>query len=168
MRERAVEHDIQSIEAAARRLGDERVLNMDETSWCDVQYRRHTIARRGTRAVRMSIRGNVKAAMTAICTVCRSGQKLPPLYVIRAANPSRRPDFGPWIPQEHITVSKNGWITETVMMKYLGWIVEMIHEVPIALVLDTFSGHITAKVRARVEALRVELIEVPCGMTEEL
>jgi hypothetical protein len=46
MREHAVEHYIQSIEAAAGRWGDERVLNMDETSWRDVQYRRCTISRR--------------------------------------------------------------------------------------------------------------------------
>jgi hypothetical protein len=44
----------------------------------------------------------------------------------------------------------------------------MIHEVPIALVLDTFPGHITARVRARADALRVELIKVPRGMTGEL
>jgi hypothetical protein len=50
---------------------------------------------------------------------------------------------------------------------YFGWIVEMIHKVPIALVLDMFRGHITARVRALAEALRVELIEVPHGMTGE-
>jgi hypothetical protein len=110
----------------------------------------------------------MKAAMTAICTVCRSGRKFPPLYIVRAVNPSRRPDLGPWIPQERVTVSENGWMTETVMMKYLGWIAEMIHDVPIALLLDTFPGHITARVLARAEALRVELIEVPRGMTDEL
>jgi hypothetical protein len=168
IQERAVEHYIQSIEAAARRLGNKRVLNMEETSWRDVQYRRRTIARRGARAVRVSVRGNVKAAMTAICTICRSGRKLPPLYIARAANPNCRPDLWPLINQECITVSENGWMTETVMMKYLGWIVEMIHEIPIALVLDTFPGHITAKVWARAEALRVELIEFPRGMTGEL
>jgi hypothetical protein len=120
MRERAVEHYIQSIEAAAGCWGDKRVMNMEDTFWRDVQYRRRKIARRGVRVVRVSVRGNVKAAMTAICTVCRSGRKLPPLYIIRAANPSRNPDLGPWMPQERITVSENGWMTETVMMKYLG------------------------------------------------
>jgi hypothetical protein len=81
-RERVVEHYIQSIEAADRRWGDERVLNLDETSRRDVQYRRCTISRRGARALRVSMRGNVKAAMIAICTVCRSGRKLPPLYIV--------------------------------------------------------------------------------------
>jgi hypothetical protein len=90
---------------------------MDNTSWRDVQYRRRTIARRGARAIHVSVRGNVKAAITAICTVCRSGRKLSPLYIVRAANPSRRPDLWPWIPQTRVNIAENVWMTEKVMMK---------------------------------------------------
>jgi hypothetical protein len=166
-RAEAIEAYIKHFEATAHRDGDDHVLNMDETSWRDVQCRPWMIGRRGARRVRVRVRENLKAAFTAICTVCRNGRKLPSLYILRATNGVLPINLGQGIPRERVTVSQNGWITETVVLKYLAWIAEVMHEAPIALILDTVPGHITRRVKRKAQDLRVELIEVPRGMTGE-
>ena len=160
---------IAAIEIAAKRYGERRVVNMDETSWRDVQSRGATIARRGQREVQIEVKGNVKAAVSAICTVAKDGHKFPPLYILRGSTPAglerARASLSPTVPPSRITISENGWMTETVMLRYLAWLNVAVGRERIALVVDTFPAHITARVFLRAEELRIEMIQVPRGMT---
>jgi hypothetical protein len=104
----------QAIKLAAARYGESRVVNMDETSWHDVQCRVHTIAQRDLRQVRATVKGNMKAAVSAICTVGRNGRKFQPLYVLRATSANVRTELS-IVPLARIIVSENGWMTEKVM-----------------------------------------------------
>jgi hypothetical protein len=109
----------QAIKLAAARYGESRVVNMDETSWRDVQCRGYTIARGGQRQARVTVNGNMKAVVSAICTVGRDSRKFPPLYLLRATSINARTELSP-VPLARITVLENGWMTETVMLRYPG------------------------------------------------
>jgi hypothetical protein len=156
----------QAIKLAAR-YGESRVVNMDETSWRDVQCRGHTIARRGQRQVGVTVKGNMKAAVSAICTMGKDGRKFPPLYVLRATSANARTEPSP-APLADITVSENGWVTQTVMLWYLMWLTLPLGTGPLALVLSTFPGHLTGRIRRCAKELGVQMIEVSKGMTDLL
>jgi hypothetical protein len=56
---------------------------------------------------------------------------------------------------------------EAVMLWYLSWVHIALGHYPFALVLDSFRGHDTERIRRRAESLGVQLIPVPRGMTGE-
>jgi hypothetical protein len=56
---------------------------------------------------------------------------------------------------------------EIVMLRYLSWIHQAMNQRPFALVLDSFPGHVTRGVFEKAEALGIEFIPVPRGMTGE-
>jgi hypothetical protein len=159
-----VEEFLEKVEAARVRFGADRVVNMDETSWKDVQLYGRTIAPKRV-AVRLLVRGECKAAITAICTVSMSGDKYPSLYVLRGKRESLLRSLEPWVGPERVTLSKNGWMDESVMLRYLSWVHIALGCRPFSLVLDSFRGHTTMNVLRKAKFLGVELIPVPKGMT---
>jgi hypothetical protein len=106
----------------------------------------------------------MKAAVPVICTVGKNGRKFPPLYVLRAMSANARTELSP-ITLARITVSQNGWMTETVMLQYLMWLTLALGPGPLALIFDTFPGHL---IRRRTKELRVQMIEAPKEMTGSL
>lgn len=159
---------VAAVRAAVRRYGADRVANMDETSWRDVQAPARTLAGTGWATVPVRVRGNVKGAVSAVCTVTCAGRKLPPLYILKGKGERARASLGDRVPLQRVTVSDNGWMTETVMIKYVRWLYVAMGRAPCALVVDTFPGHITPRVRWQMGRAGVELIAVPRGMTGEL
>jgi hypothetical protein len=66
-----------------------------------------------------------------------------------------------------VTVSENEWVDETVMLSYLSWVHFAVGCSPCALILDSFPGHLTARIPYQVRCLQIELIPVPKSMTGE-
>jgi hypothetical protein len=147
--------------------GEGLVINMDETSWKHVQLTGRTIAPKAMRSVPVVVQGNTKVAVTAICTIGMNGDKFPPLYVLRGVQDRPRRSLLPVIPADRVTLSKNRWMEETIMLKYLSWRHLAVGQVPCALVPGAFPGHQTIRVRHKAPFLRIELIAMPSGMTGE-
>jgi hypothetical protein len=76
-----------------------------------------------------------------------------------------RDKLGQFVPLGSVTFAENGWMTERVMIQYLRWLRVLMGPGPLALVLDTFPGYITQRVKWQARKMEVELIEVPRGMT---
>jgi hypothetical protein len=161
-----IDEFLRRVETARRKYGPDRVLNMDETSWKDVQLNGRTIAAK-RKCVRVFVKGNTKAAVTAVCTVSMSGDKYPPLYVLRGKEDRVRSGLDPAVGRERVTLSKNGWVDESVILRYLSWAHIAVGKVPFALVMDSFRAHYTTRIIHKAEFLGVELIPVPKGMTGE-
>jgi hypothetical protein len=159
---------VEDVNSAVARLGPQRVVNMDETSWRDIQTRGKTLARIGEPTVQVKILGNVKSAMTAICTVTAAGGKLPPLYIVKGRTPAVCEKFAPHVPATRITFSDSGWMTEGLMIRYLRWLRIAMGEGPFALIVDTYPAHISPPVRWQMARSEIELIPVPRGMTGRL
>jgi hypothetical protein len=119
------------------------------------------------KSVPIEVDGNEKAIVTAICTVSKSGNKLPPIYVLKGVRESLRTGLQPVIPPSRVTVSPNGWTDEQIVMKYLSWISAVSNSRQIGIVLDSFRAHNTPQVRAKAHRLKIELIFVPRGRTGE-
>jgi hypothetical protein len=156
---------LEQIRAARATYGDGRVVNMDETAWKDIQMGGRTVAPRGVKSVPVRVKGDVKAAMSAICAISAAGDKLPPVYILQAESDRCLNTLQPHVPPERVTFSPNGWMNEPVMLRYLGWLYEVLDSSPFALVMDSFPAHITEAVRHRANGLRIEFILVPEGLT---
>jgi hypothetical protein len=151
--------------AAAREIyGAARVLNMDETSWKDMQMNGRTIAPKA-KPVKILVPGNSKVAVTAICTVSMAGDKYPPLYILRWKTDGLRESLGPAISADRVTVSHNGWMDESVMLRYLSCVHIVVRLHPFTLVLDSFGDHDTERIRRKAVSLVVQFIPVQKGMT---
>jgi hypothetical protein len=166
--EAAVSEYVEAVSRAVAQYGPDKVMNMDETSWRDVQTRGKTLARMGWATVRVRVKGNLKAAVSAVCTVTYAGGKLPVLYVLKGRTQKTRESLRPHVPLSRVTLSDSGWMNEVVMIKYIRWLRFAMGDDACALVVDTFPGHVTARARWQFARSGIELISVPRGMTGEL
>jgi hypothetical protein len=80
---RVIQEFLDSIAAAERDFTADRVWNMDETGWKDIQCSGRTIATRGEESVHVDVNGDPKAQVTAVRTISKSRRKLAPIYILR-------------------------------------------------------------------------------------
>jgi hypothetical protein len=153
------------VDEALREVGPKFVVNMDETAWKDIQVGGKTISLKGLKSVAIHVRGDPKAAMSAICTITAAGRKLPPLYILAADSDRCRTALLPAVPETRVTHSHNGWMNEPVMLRYLSWLSEALDGNRITLVMDSFPAHITEAVQLKADELGIRIILVPEGMT---
>jgi hypothetical protein len=157
---------LRNVQRAAERYGADKVLNMDETSWKDVQLAGKTVAPKGSTAV-VLMSGNVKASISVISTVSISGNKLSPLYILSGLTDRVRASLEPTVPRARVSISDNGWMDETIMLKYLSWANVASDNAAFALVMDSLTAHIKPRILHKAQALNIELIPVPAGLTGE-
>jgi hypothetical protein len=155
------------IERVKNFYGPDRCLNMDETAWWHVQARARTIAPKGAESVSVSVNGNPKAKTSVICTVSMSGDKYPPIYIVKGKIPKMRHSLEPSVPSSRVTLSDSGWMEEGNMLRYLSWLSIAMNESPCALIMDSYSNHVTPIVRDKAVSLEIELVPVPSGRTGE-
>jgi hypothetical protein len=118
--------------------------------------------------VNVQIDNDDKEGVTVIASIDAAGNKLP-LTVIgkgktkRCLAGFRLPGeiWGQW--------TESGWTTSEVLAEYLQRLRhEQFPEGPIVLILDTYSAHRSAAVKAVAEQLGIELIFIPPGCTDRL
>jgi hypothetical protein len=158
---------LEKLRVAEERYGPDRIINMDETSWKDVHMSGKTISKKGARSVRVTVQGNTKSCISAVCTVSMSGDKYPPLYILKGLQERVIDSLEPAVPRARVTLSRNGWMDETIMLKYLSWIKIALRDAAFALVLDSYPAHITPRVRDKAARMGIEMIPVPRGLTGE-
>jgi hypothetical protein len=162
-----IDEFLEKLRVAEERYGPDRIINMDETSWKDVHMSGKTIARKGAQSVRVTVQGNTKSCISAVCTVSMSGQKWPPLYILKGSQDRVRDSLEPAVPRARVTLSHNGWMDEVIMLKYLSWLKLAMRDATFALVLDSYPAHITPRVRDKAARLEIEMVPVPRGLTGE-
>jgi hypothetical protein len=154
-----------SITEARDEYTADRVWNMDETAWKDIQHSGKTVARKGAPSVPVAIHGDPKAQITAVCTISMSGRKLAPIYILRGRTERAVAPFEEAIGKRRATYSENSWMDTTVMLQYLDWLHAASHQKPCALVMDSFGAHFPDEVIDKARGLCIRLIPVPKGLT---
>ena len=159
---------LQQLSQAVRTYGRSHVLNMDETQIKLNNFPLETIARQGQQDVEIHQKFvNTKIGTTYIGTIAMDPSKRFPLYCIAKGET----DF---VDQKYNNVSENecvmdyssnGWCTADVMIRYINWLINQMHNEPFALALDIYSAHITHDVKKHAADNNVELIYVPANGT---
>jgi hypothetical protein len=146
----------------------DRVVNVDETNWKVVAAGFLTWATKGSEAVNCQIDNNDKEGVTVIAAVNAAGKKLP-LTIIGKGKTRRclagyeAPD-GVWT-----SFSASGWTTSDVMCEYLRGLRQRLYpDGPLLVLLDTYTAHRTAQVRATAADLKIDLIFIPPGCTDRV
>jgi hypothetical protein len=157
---------VTSLRRGAEGYGPDKVLNMDETSWKDIQFAGKAVAPKGSKPV-VLLSGNTKAAISVISTVSMSGNKFSPLDILSGAADRLRASLEPTVSRDRVTLSENASMDEIIMLKYLSWARVACDNAPFALIMDSFTAHTTARIRNKAEALDIEIIPVRAGLTGE-
>ena len=139
------------------------VFNMDETSVRINNGSLKTIAPIGEEKVIFEGSRSEKECFTAIATITYS-KKLPLILLGKGKTEACCTKFRVGSLAESLP-SKNGWVDEDVMIKYLNWLHDnYTMDKPCALVLDCYKAHRTDAVKDEAKKLDIELIYVPaCG-----
>ena len=156
------------LEACRATYGENRVLNMDETSWRLIQPSTRIVGVRGAEIVAGYVKGNAKECFTAVGTIAADGTKYPMYYIAKGTTKGCCKQYGPTIQRTRISFSESGWMTETVMKQYLRWLRQQAPEGTLCLFCDCFDAHWTAEVRSEATKLDIDLRKIPEGMTDLL
>jgi hypothetical protein len=116
-----IDEYLRRVRLAGLKYGNDLMFNIDETSWKNIQLAGKTIAPIDVESVPVVVHGNPKAAMSAVCTISRSGLKLPPLYILHTQWVSTIAALRQIVSLNRVTWSENGWMDETITLKYLSW-----------------------------------------------
>lgn len=157
--------------------GWNKVYNMDETSVRINNGSRRAVAPIGLESIEIDAKRNEKECFTAIMTCTRS-QKFPIIILKRgmSVNKKGKKKIVATIRHSYLrsgdktevwaTLNKQGWMNESIMIRYLNHLHEKIaaHK-PCALLLDCFPAHRTPNVKAIAKELGITLIYVPANGT---
>jgi hypothetical protein len=150
------------------RYARDRVVNVDETNWRVVAAGFLTWANKGSESVNCQIDNNDNEGVTVIAAVDAAGGTLP-LKIIGKGK-TRRCLAGFQAPEDVWTsFSASGWTTSDVMCQYLREMrLKMYPDGPLLILLDTYTAHRTAAVRATAAELKIDLIFIPPGCTDRV
>jgi hypothetical protein len=146
----------------------ERIVNLDETCWKAVAGGFMTWAHKNAESVQCHIENDEKEGVTVIAAVDANGRKLP--LTIRGKGKTERCLSGSQLPRDVRTcVSESGWTTNDVMCRYFSILRrELFPSGPLILILDSYSAHRSANVRAVAQLWEITLVFVPPGCTDKL
>jgi hypothetical protein len=120
-----------------------------------------TIAERGTEVVNRYVNGDIKAAFTFFASVVADGTKLPLVLVAKGRTTCCHKQFGKHEQVSHeIWHSHNGWCTEGLMLRYLGWLRTQIAS-EVCVLLDQFGAQGTPSVHDEPSRLNIHFVFVP-------
>ena len=166
---------LESVNSAISRYGPDLVLAMDETFWRMAQTGHSVIKIRGEHN-NVEVNANPKAGLTTVVTVTASGKKLTLMFIKKGKTENTWKKTNNKLSlmdceykSQCYTFTKNGWMTETAMVKYAEEIVfKHTSRDRCALILDVYKAHKTEEIRCFFENKNVELIFVPARMTDTL
>jgi hypothetical protein len=125
-----------------------------------------TIEHVGKRSVQVRMTGADKQRCIMMLTITADGHKLPPFVIFRKKLPK---DIFPLA--IIVRVQERGWMTEELILEWLNVVWERRPGALLCkrsiLVLDSFHGHMTVRVKAKVNE-DSDLVVIPGGMTKLL
>ena len=156
LRELRIEHELDE---------DCLLLNMDEVPMVFDTVPSRTVHARGEKDVRVNTTGGEKKRFTAVLTVTAAGQYLPTMCVFKGkCEPKDVVLPKGWVLQ----MNDRAWVNEEVMIR---WIREILRPYtqrrPALLVMDSFSAHITSKVKAELAKINTHPAIIPGGCTSK-
>jgi hypothetical protein len=151
------------------------IINMDETSWKQINSGPITLAETGSETVNCFFDGEPKMCLTAIAAIDAAGGKLPLWVLGRGTTTKCERRFRKAqclekaISRGELVLShqENGWTDESVADQYLRWLHERYGERETVLIWDIFPAHRTQKIKSQARELSVKLDFIPAGMTGE-
>lgn len=147
---------------------NDRIVNIDETSWHAVPNNMRTWALKGSQSVQIRTSTDEKLAMTVLCGITAARTKLPMLIVAKGATDTVCKNLGEISPHR-AAHSESGWVNEGVFTEYLMWLREYYgDDDKIYLVMDCYSVHRTERVKDLARTLNIEIMFVPPGATDNL
>ena len=146
----------------------EYICNMDETPVYLDLVPNKVVDKKGKKSIRVRTTSSEKNRITATLCCTAAGKFLPAFVVFKGK--TQRPLKKVKIPSGVVTTTQvKGWMDEVRMLE---WIKKVwspyISGKPALLALDTFSGHLTDKVRNAFSKCNTKLLVIPGGCTSVL
>jgi hypothetical protein len=139
--------------------------NADETPVFFDMPGETTVNKAGEKTVHVRTSGAEKQRCTVMLGITADGHKLPP-YVIFKRKTMPKEKLPPGI---LVRVQEKGWMTEEL---YMDWLKTVWFRRPGALlrhrsmlVIDSFRGHLTEKVKEKLRQEKCDMVVIPGGMT---
>jgi hypothetical protein len=149
--------------------GDQNVYNYDETSFGNGSGMRTYIDKNQNSQLR--VRNELKGKSLSIgCVIVENGQKLDPFINVKGKTKLSLRKYGDYKDNNQCTMTytDSRWYTSKTLITVLEKISEHSKEEPSLLILDSYKAHMTSEVRSIANALNIELLFVPKGMTADL
>lgn len=147
----------------------DRIINADETCWRILPSGLTTWAKKGAENISICTKDDEKKAITVMASITAAGTKLP-LFVIAkggtaAVETTQLGDIAPHF--AHHTTS--GWMDTEAFKRYLMLLRERCFpdDDILFLIVDCYPAHRQQSVKDTAEALNIELIYIPPGMTDK-
>jgi hypothetical protein len=158
---------IDGINKLIKEVGDENVVNCDETQWLLFARGLLTWRDKGAENVHLKIRGSEKEGITVLAAMTASLKKLPLLFIAKgktnAVHGTQIGDVTPhWV--DHTT---SGWQTEECFIRYLRNLRAHMAR-PFHLICDLYAAHKTDRVKLEALQLGITLYFIPPGCTDDL
>jgi hypothetical protein len=149
----------------------DRIVNCDETSWLVIPGFVLTWAPKGAESihVQMPNGGREKERITVHASITAEGKKLPLMFIAEGktgrVERSQLGDIG----ENWADHSPSGWQTQETFIRYLHLLRAHYNDKkPIYLILDQYSVHRTAAVKAATRRENIELFFIPASCTDAL
>lgn len=129
-----------------------------------------TVSVKGARDVNLLTTGNEKLRFTVMLSCLADGTKLRPYIVFKRKTMPKEA-----LPKGVVVrVNEKGFMTDDMVVEWyrLVWLLRpgasLKKDIPNMLVLDSFRGHLTAKVKAVLQKEHTDMLVIPGGLTGQL
>jgi hypothetical protein len=148
---------------------NDHILNCDETAWRLYPNNILTWWPTGTDDVSIHVDGNEKGCITVLATITASHKKLP-LFFLAKGKTERVDQSQIGIVEPHWRAhSESGWMRSNLFCAYLRHVRnEIADDEEIILVCDLHASHRSEDVKSLAAALKIRLVYIPAGATDEL
>ena len=154
---------------------DDLIIKIDETSWCIINGKLHTVAFKGTDKINVILNGDPKKSLTVIAACTKAGERLPLWLISKGKTDLCERKFRDDTRLRHYISSKqlyidhteNGWSNEDPIIRYLKWLKNYKNGYMINVVLDLHSSHRSESVKEKAGNLEIGLSFIPAGQTGE-
>lgn len=141
------------------------LINMDKVPMVFDTVPACTVHKRGEKDVRVATTGGEKKHFTAVLSVNVAGEFLPTFTIFKGKREVKDIEApAGWV----VAVNEKAWMKEETMIR---WIKEVLRPYtqrrPSLLILDSFSAHITVKVREELKRIHCHPAVIPGGCTSK-
>ena len=166
-----LEEKIQSFHAfvvdkrAEDEFDDHLIVNMDETPVYFDLVPGKTVNEKGAKSVLVRTTGNEKRHFTVVLAVSANGDVLPPMVIFKGKRDLKFEFPKDWV----VTVQEKGWMDGELMLRWINEIyLKYTKKDRSMLVLDSFRGHLTDKVKKAFRKGNTVMAVIPGGCTSKL
>lgn len=144
---------------------DHLIINMDETPVYFDLVPGKTVNEKGAKSVLVRTTGNEKRHFTVVLAVSANGDVLPPMVIFKGKRELKFDFPKDWV----VTVQEKGWMDGELMLRWIKDIyLKFTKKDRSMLVLDSFRGHLTDKVKKSLRKGNSVMAVIQGGCTSKL